>query len=67
VVIALGFTPRAVALSIADDGDGMASGGGDQVSQGLADMEERAAEIAATLRIEPAAGGGTRVSVEVPA
>ena len=53
------------------DGDGRNAGDGvrDGTSRpglGLLGMRERAALIGARLRVEPAAGGGTRVSLHVP-
>jgi signal transduction histidine kinase len=51
-------------LSVADDGVGLP----DQVadSMGLTSMRERADELGGTCRVERQAGGGTRVTVELP-
>jgi signal transduction histidine kinase len=68
IELRLAFSPRSIALSVADDGKGFDDerlARGD--CSGIMGMKERAADIGATLDIESAPGRGTRVRVEVPA
>ena len=55
-----------VAMSVTDDGVGFAAGAPspERPTWGLKTMRERAEAVGATLRIEPAPSGGTRVVVE---
>jgi signal transduction histidine kinase len=56
-----------VRMTISDDGDGFASpGDGDEARLGLLGMEERAAMVGGTLRIESRPGRATIVIVEIP-
>ena len=58
-----------VELSVTDDGVGFDAGAPspERATWGLKTMRERAEAVGATLRIEPAPAGGTRVVVEVDA
>jgi signal transduction histidine kinase len=56
----------ALALRVADDGTGFDPAAPRSRSLGLTSMEERAAALGATLRIDSAPGAGTRISLEVP-
>ncbi|MBX3622620.1 MAG: histidine kinase [Rhizobacter sp.] len=55
----------AVVLSLTDNGVGLAAAGGGH-GHGVANMQARAAAIGAQLHVEPAAGGGTRVTLHWP-
>lgn len=71
VEIRLAFTPASVALSVTDDGEGLAGGGGLEQGagpgQGILGMKERATQMGGTLSIGSAAQKGTTVHVEVAA
>jgi signal transduction histidine kinase len=56
----------ALALRVADDGAGFDPAAPRSRSLGLTSMEERAAALGATLRIDSAPGAGTTISLEVP-
>jgi signal transduction histidine kinase len=56
----------ALALRVADDGAGFDPAAPRSRSLGLTSMEERAAALGATLRIDSAPGAGTAISLEVP-
>ena len=72
ITVSLNGGPGEVCLSVSDNGDGLTEpldlerlkAGG---HFGLAGMYERARAIGGTLRVEPAPGGGTVVTVQVPA
>jgi two-component system sensor histidine kinase UhpB len=55
--------PESVTLSITDDGRGMSTAGN---GEGIRGMRERALAVGGELRIVPATGGGTEVSLRVP-
>lgn len=64
ITITITAEPRRVRLVLLDDGRGMDAASGASVrkgGRGLADAARRAAEIGATLRIEPGPSGGTSV------
>jgi signal transduction histidine kinase len=65
VTVALSPVDRGVRLSIADNGIGLA----DQHTDGfgLRGMRARATQVGGTMTLAPTAGGGTTVTVEVPA
>ncbi|HXU80456.1 MAG TPA: sensor histidine kinase, partial [Polyangia bacterium] len=67
IQVRLAWASDAVTLSVADDGQGMASSGEHGPSQGILGMKERAAQIGGTLSIAAGAEGGTTVRVEVAA
>jgi signal transduction histidine kinase len=65
VAVQARWEDEAVVLSLTDNGVGLPdapSGGG----HGVANMQSRAASIGATLHVEPAEGGGTRVALHWP-
>jgi two-component system NarL family sensor kinase len=66
VRIRLGASPRAVRLSVRDDGRGFDTGSVRQEGHGILGMRERAKLLRGRLRIESRPGGGTRVAVTVP-
>jgi len=55
--------PTAVTLSVTDDGRGMDEA---ESGEGIRGMRERALAVSGDLRIAPAEGGGTQVSLRVP-
>ena len=56
-----------VLLSVRDNGLGMADNGQRPGAYGLLGMRERARRMGGTLSVEPAAGGGTLLTVRIPA
>lgn len=65
VTVALTPVERGVRLSIADNGIGLT---GEHIEGfGLRRMKARAAQVGGTMSIKPTPGGGTTVTVEVPA
>lgn len=71
VVIALQCRTSEYAMSVTDDGIGLALPGSGEAERpstalGMVTMRERAQAVAGSLVIEPAAAGGTRVAVRVP-
>jgi two-component system sensor histidine kinase UhpB len=64
VVVSLTHTPTSVALSVADDGQGLTSRARDG---GLAGMRERAMLIHAALDVRSTTGRGTEIVLTVPA
>ncbi|HEV8354703.1 MAG TPA: histidine kinase [bacterium] len=54
----------AVQVEVVDDGVGVSKD--NRAGVGLTSMRERAAELGGTYRIEPAAGGGTRIVARLP-
>lgn len=66
VEVALDFTPKALHLSVKDDGSGFADGNGKSGHYGLIGMKERASHIGAELELASAPGRGTTVSVLLP-
>ena len=67
VEVALDFTPKALHLSVKDDGAGFADGNGQSGHYGLIGMKERATHIGADLELASAPGRGTVISVRLPA
>ena len=57
-------TPAQFAVEVVDDGRGIPAA--HRAGVGLASMRERAAELGGSCIIEPAPGGGTRVSARLP-
>jgi signal transduction histidine kinase len=67
VRVSLVLAPDEIDLVVADDGCGLAPvAGGDGRGQGLRNMRERARRLGGRLVVEPAPGGGTRVTLAVP-
>jgi signal transduction histidine kinase len=69
ILINLKFEARRVQLSVRDDGDGFdyqVVQNGDGKHFGLVGMQERAAQIGGTLKVDSRAGEGTEVLVDVP-
>ncbi|HYH08767.1 MAG TPA: ATP-binding protein [Thermoanaerobaculia bacterium] len=67
VTIAMTIGNDAVRLEITDDGRGItASEAGQPGTHGLLGMRERALAFGGDLAVEPAAGGGTRLTVRLP-
>jgi len=64
VWLVLALRERAIVLQVSDDGQGMASGGGQGF--GLRGLQERAAQLGGELRIESRPGGGTTLSFRLP-
>lgn len=58
--------PRAVWLTIIDDGRGFESNDRNSKGLGLAGMQERVALIGGRLQVDSEAGGGTRIFIEIP-
>ncbi len=67
VEVILGFTPKALHLSVKDDGSGFADKNGKSGHYGLIGMKERASHIGADLDLASSVGKGTTVSVVLPA
>ena len=65
VAVELTATDRVIRLSVADNGIGLAEVHSDGF--GLRGMRARVAQVGGTILVSPTAGGGTKVSVEVPA
>jgi signal transduction histidine kinase/ligand-binding sensor domain-containing protein len=66
VEVILGFTPKALHLSVKDDGAGFADKNGKSGHYGLIGMKERASHIGADLDLASAPGRGTTVSIILP-
>ena len=66
VEVILGFTPKALHLSVKDDGSGFADKNGKSGHYGLIGMKERASHIGADLDLASALGKGTTISVVLP-
>jgi signal transduction histidine kinase len=67
VRVSLVLAPDEVDLVVADDGCGPAGApNGDGDGQGLRNMRERARRLGGRLVVEPAPGGGTRLTLAVP-
>jgi signal transduction histidine kinase len=65
VTVALSPLECGVRLSVADNGIGLADGHADGF--GLRGMRVRVAQVGGTMWVAPTPGGGTTVTVEVPA
>jgi signal transduction histidine kinase len=65
VIVALSPCESGVRMSVADNGVGFAEGHTDGF--GLRGMRARATQVGGTLMVTPTPGGGTTVTVEVPA
>lgn len=65
VTLELAYPPGSAVLTVTDNGVGAETS--DNGGFGLAGMRARAADIGGTLRLEPAPGGGTKLTVLVPA
>ena len=66
IEIRLRVDPKAVELSISDDGRGMDKTGTGRKGLGCQTMRDRAASIGATLNLKTEPGGGTTVVCQVP-
>ena len=70
VTVALHFAPRAVSLTISDDGRGADAARLEQARAGghfgLSGMKERAARAGGTVEVETAPGAGMRVTLVLP-
>ncbi|MBC5805467.1 MAG: GAF domain-containing sensor histidine kinase [Candidatus Eremiobacter antarcticus] len=66
VAISLRAGPKAVTMSLADDGRGIAMPRRSSPGHGIVGMTERARLVGGALRIQSRAGKGTRVHVTVP-
>ncbi len=66
ITLLAGRSDQAVALAVQDDGAGFNPDPNRQRGHGLGNMQARAAALGATLRIESAAGKGTRVLLTLP-
>lgn len=71
IEVLLAYEDKQLRLRVADDGGGIAadvlSAGARPGHWGLTGMRERARQLGATLTIGPGAGGGTEVSLTLPA
>ena len=67
VWVRLGRDGDEVLLSVRNNGLGMADNGQRPGAYGLLGMRERARRMGGTLSVEPAAGGGTLLTVRIPA
>jgi signal transduction histidine kinase len=65
VQVALEYQGHRLLLRLSDDGTGFAATGVEN-GHGLASMRQRAMEIGGKLEIASQAGGGTRITLEVP-
>ncbi|HTS95923.1 MAG TPA: ATP-binding protein [Streptosporangiaceae bacterium] len=64
------YTPRALSIQVADDGQGTAAGTGTRPSGpglGLVGMRERVSALGGRLQAGPQDGGGFHVRAELPA
>jgi PAS domain S-box-containing protein len=66
IEIRLRVDPKAVELSVSDDGCGMDKTGTGRKGLGCQTMRDRAASIGATLNLKTEPGGGTKVVCQVP-
>lgn len=62
--VSIGCDGEMLTVEVSDDGCGV--GPAVRSGVGLASMRERAAELSGTLEVEPAHGGGTRVTARLP-
>ena len=66
VQVRLVLDDSSLALSIADDGQGMKDGNGPRFGNGLANMRERVEELRGDFKFDSTPGRGTRLEVSVP-
>jgi len=66
ITLLAGRSDQAVALAVQDDGRGFTPAGTGAAGHGLGNMQARAAALGGSLRIESAAGKGTRVLLTLP-
>ncbi len=66
ITLLAGRSDQAVALAVQDDGQGFTPAAAGQAGHGLGNMQARAAALGGNLRIESAAGKGTRVLLTLP-
>lgn len=66
ITLLAGRSDQAVALAVQDDGRGFTPAGPGAAGHGLGNMQARAAALGGSLRIESAAGKGTRVLLTLP-
>jgi signal transduction histidine kinase len=67
VWVRLGRDGGEIVLSVRDNGQGMAGDGQRPGAYGLLGMRERARRMGGALSVEPAPGGGTQLTVRIPA
>ncbi len=66
ITLLAGRSDQTVALAVQDDGRGFSPAGPGHAGHGLGNMQARAAALGGSLRIESAAGKGTRVLLTLP-
>jgi signal transduction histidine kinase len=66
ITLLAGRSDQTVALAVQDDGHGFTPAGSGSTGHGLGNMQARAAALGGSLRIESAAGKGTRVLLTLP-
>lgn len=66
ITLLAGRSDQTVALAVQDDGRGFTPAGAGAAGHGLGNMQARAAALGGSLRIESAAGKGTRVLLILP-
>jgi signal transduction histidine kinase len=66
ITLLAGRSDQAVALAVQDDGRGFTPAGSGAAGHGLGNMQARALALGGSLRIESAAGKGTRVLLTLP-
>jgi signal transduction histidine kinase len=66
ITLLAGRSDETVALAVQDDGQGFTPAGPERTGHGLGNMRARAAALGGQLRIESAAGKGTRVLLTLP-
>jgi signal transduction histidine kinase len=66
ITLLAGRSDQTVALAVQDDGQGFTPAASGQTGHGLGNMQARAAALGGHLRIESAAGKGTRVLLTLP-
>lgn len=67
IEVRLSYAPRAVTLSVRDDGGGVDPDAASGLAQGMIGLRERTAELGGRFTIDSAPGRGTTVRVEIPA
>jgi signal transduction histidine kinase/ligand-binding sensor domain-containing protein len=67
IEVHLAYAPRAVTLSVRDDGGGLQPGTPPELGQGLIGLRERTRELGGRLTVDSTPGRGTTILVEIPA
>jgi ligand-binding sensor domain-containing protein/signal transduction histidine kinase len=67
IEVHLAYAPRAITLSVRDDGTGLSPVVAPELGQGMIGLRERTRELGGRLTIDSAPGRGTTILVEIPA